>query len=60
MNFQSGLNHKEITMALFDNIHSALSNLAHDVRKAQEGIRTDTPMWKVQEFLDSIVFTVLE
>jgi hypothetical protein len=47
-------------MALFDNIHSALSNLAHDVRKAQEGIRTDTPMWKVQEFLDSIVFTVLE
>ena len=47
-------------MALFDNIHSALSNIAYDVHKAQEGIRTDTPMWKVQEFLDSIVFTATE
>jgi hypothetical protein len=47
-------------MALFDNVHSSLSELAHRVKQAQEGIRTDTPLWKVQEYLDSLAFTANE
>lgn len=45
---------------LISNIHDGLSNLAYDVRKAQEGIRRDTPIWKVQQFLDSIAYTAAE
>jgi hypothetical protein len=47
-------------MALFDNVHSSLTELAYQVKKAQEGIRTDTPCWKVQEYLDSLAFTTNE
>ena len=47
-------------MALFDNVHSSLSELAYQVKKAQEGIRSDTPMWKMQEYLDSIAYTANE
>jgi hypothetical protein len=51
---------KEIAMTLFDNVHSSLSELAYQIRKAQEGIRADTPMWKVQEYMDSLAFTINE
>ena len=47
-------------MALFNNIHDSLSDLAHRVKQAQEGIRTDTPVWKVQEYMDSLAFTINE
>jgi hypothetical protein len=47
-------------MALFDNVHSALGDLAYSLKQAQEGIRTDTPLWKVQEYLDNLAFTANE
>ena len=41
---------------LYTNVIDALQDLDYHVRQAINGIRRDTPMWKVQEHLDSISF----
>jgi len=45
-------------MSIYDNVQGALGNLAYDVSQAQRGIRTDTPLWKVQEYLDALSYSI--
>ena len=45
---------------LYNNVIDALQDLDYRVRQAVHGITRDTPMWKVQEHLDSIAFSAEE
>ena len=45
---------------LYENINYALSDLAYRVRQAQEHIRPDTPVQRVQVYMDSILLMAQE